>query len=159
MKQKEEELMMEALGLKPKSSPLVSQAPLDKADMHRLLENDEGGTVEYGDTTRMTGLGFNKGGGGGRVPEQFVEMHETLIGTRMPRQGNDGNTVLGGVEKEGRKVPSKSVSAREKSEREHKKKTEKKERKDKKSKKRKHSRNESDSDIVKEGGGGLKRRR
>ena len=66
VRQREEDLMAEALGLKPKAPKALPAAPrLDKADMQRLMAVGEeeaelpgGGVTEGEKADRMKGLGF-----------------------------------------------------------------------------------------------------
>ncbi|KAL4450562.1 hypothetical protein ABPG77_000918 [Micractinium sp. CCAP 211/92] len=89
VKQREQDLMMEALGVKPKAPKQLKQAHLDKMDMQKLLQGSgdqdqaqgaAGSTVAAAaaDTDRIQGLGFNASMTTGAI--QAGQDRETLAG-------------------------------------------------------------------------------
>ncbi|KAL4439676.1 hypothetical protein ABPG75_002677 [Micractinium tetrahymenae] len=85
VKQREQDLMMEALGMKPKATKQLKQAQLDKADMQKLLqgsgEQEEAGSMAAAATAeanRIQGLGFNASMTTGAI--QTGQHYEKLAG-------------------------------------------------------------------------------
>ncbi|KAL6771864.1 hypothetical protein ACKKBG_A28065 [Auxenochlorella protothecoides x Auxenochlorella symbiontica] len=80
VKQREEDLMMEALGMKPRPPKPVTQPKLDGADMQKILHGagDAAEEEDPGAEDRVKGLGFNASRLTGAV--QDGEMVERLAG-------------------------------------------------------------------------------
>lgn len=97
VKQREQDLMMEALGVKPKAPKQLKQPQLDQQDMQKLMqgtgqEDEEGGgagaaaAAAVADADRMKGLGFHASMTTGAI--QAGTDHEMLAGV--------GNSNLAG---------------------------------------------------------------
>ncbi|MEW5318936.1 MAG: hypothetical protein WDW38_010118 [Sanguina aurantia] len=89
VKQKEEDAMMEALGLKPKVARIEDQPKLGKKELESLLKRGVGGAAGTdtaaaagSDADRIKGLGFAAPGGSGAVKTQ-----DTLPGSALFANG------------------------------------------------------------------------
>lgn len=85
IKQKEEELMLQALGLKPKTQP-TEHKPLEKHELAALLQKDStSDAAGLFEEDRMKGLGYGRGNGLGEAA------HEVLVAEGLPAAPQEGS--------------------------------------------------------------------
>ncbi|KAF5831949.1 hypothetical protein DUNSADRAFT_12344 [Dunaliella salina] len=92
VKQKEEELMLEALGLKPKSLP-TDHKPMDQKELDAIIKNNAPEKEEGAEQAAIKGLGFAPGAGVGGG----VAVHAKLEGVGVgPGEGAAARAVPAG---------------------------------------------------------------